>query len=79
VTIETIEVVTCAVAKLNIDWLAEKQESDCENKLDEHFLPSKTRPPSQACLSVQTSTLRCLGRGKNPSPHVHPEQAQVLE
>lgn len=36
---ELVEVVTCAVARLNIDWRAEKQDVHPKSKLDEHFLP----------------------------------------
>lgn len=32
---ELLEVVTCAVAKLKISWLAEKQEDCPKSKLDE--------------------------------------------
>lgn len=43
---ELVEVVvTCSMAKLNIDWPAEKREVHHKSKLDEHFLPSKFQPP----------------------------------
>lgn len=42
---ELIEVVTRAVAKLNIDWQAEKQEVQHKIKLDERFLSSRSQPP----------------------------------
>lgn len=35
------EVVTHDMAKLYVDWPAEKQEVCCKSKLAEHFLPSK--------------------------------------
>ncbi|KAI2654011.1 Aspartate--tRNA(Asp/Asn) ligase [Labeo rohita] len=41
---ELLEVVTRAVAKLNIDWPAEKQAEPQRSKLDERFLCN--RPPS---------------------------------
>ncbi|KAI2654668.1 enzymatic polyprotein [Labeo rohita] len=41
---ELLEVVTCAVAKLNIDWPAESQAEPQQSKLDERFL--RSRPPS---------------------------------
>ncbi|KAL0174634.1 hypothetical protein M9458_030602, partial [Cirrhinus mrigala] len=41
---ELLEVVTRAVAKLNIDWAAESQAEPQKSKLDERFLQS--RPPS---------------------------------
>lgn len=36
---ELVEVVTCAVARLNIGWPTERQEICRRSKLDEHFLP----------------------------------------
>lgn len=42
---ELLEIVTRAVAKLNIDWLAERQGAHPQSKLDESFLPSKVQPP----------------------------------
>lgn len=41
---ELVEFVTCVIAKLNIDWPAEKQEAG-KSKLDMHFLSSNTQPP----------------------------------
>ncbi|KAL0176406.1 hypothetical protein M9458_028736, partial [Cirrhinus mrigala] len=41
---ELLEVVTRAVAKLNIDWPAESQAEPQKSKLDERFL--RSRPPS---------------------------------
>lgn len=35
-----VEIVTCAVARLNIDWPAERQDVCLKSKLDECFLPS---------------------------------------
>ncbi|ROL46761.1 hypothetical protein DPX16_12654 [Anabarilius grahami] len=35
---ELVEVITCAVAKLNIEWPAEKQGTRPKSKLDERFL-----------------------------------------
>lgn len=42
-----MEVVTNAVAKLDIDWPAEKQEAHHKRKLDEEFLSSDSQPPCQ--------------------------------
>ncbi len=42
---EILEVVTHAVAKLNIDWPAEKQAEPQKSKLDERFLRTKPLPP----------------------------------
>lgn len=42
---ELLEVVTQAMAKLNIDWLIERLDAHPKSKLDEHFLPSKVQPP----------------------------------
>lgn len=42
---ELLEVVTRAVAKLNIDWPTEVQEERPKSKLDERFLHSKSLPP----------------------------------
>jgi len=39
---ELMEFVTHAVAQLNIDWPAEKQEVHQKSKLNECFLPSHT-------------------------------------
>ncbi|ROL23517.1 hypothetical protein DPX16_18785 [Anabarilius grahami] len=36
-----VEIVTCAVARLNIDWPAERQDVRPKSKLDECFLPSE--------------------------------------
>ncbi len=43
-----MEVVTRAVAKLNIDCPAEKQAEPQKSKLDEHFLRTKPLPPRQS-------------------------------
>ena len=37
---ELVEVVSCTVAKLNIDWPSEKQDVRPKSKLDESVLPS---------------------------------------
>lgn len=42
---ELIEVITCAVARLNIEWPAKRQEVCQRSLLDEIFLPSRTQPP----------------------------------
>lgn len=42
---ELVEVVTRAVAKLNIEWPRKKQEAQKKSKLDECFLQSRTQPP----------------------------------
>ncbi len=41
---ELLEVVTLAVAKLNIDWPADNQIEKQRSKLDERFLHSKSLP-----------------------------------
>jgi len=41
-----IKVLTPAMAKLNIDGPAERQDVP-KSKLDEHFLPVKSQPPHQ--------------------------------
>ncbi len=57
---ELLEVVARAVAKLNIDWPAEKQAEPQKSKLDECFL--RTKPlPKPAFFS------RCQDRGGNHS------------
>lgn len=45
---ELLELVIRAVEKLKIDWPDEKQKDHPKSKLDEHFLHSKTPPPSQS-------------------------------
>ncbi|ROL50364.1 hypothetical protein DPX16_19890 [Anabarilius grahami] len=46
---ELMEVLSRAVARLNIDWPAEKQEQAVKSKLDERFLPSwSAQPPRRA-------------------------------
>ncbi len=45
---ELLEVVTRTVAKLNIDWPAEKQAEPQESKLDKRFLRSKPPPPCRS-------------------------------
>ncbi|KAL0194632.1 hypothetical protein M9458_008204, partial [Cirrhinus mrigala] len=55
---ELLEVVTRAVAKLNIDWPAEEKASPQRSKLDERFLrskPSSWERPYSACLFVPAS------------------------
>ncbi len=42
---ELLEVVTRAVAKLNIDWPAKKQAELQKSKLDERFMRTKPLPP----------------------------------
>ncbi len=41
---ELLEVVTRAVAKLNIDWPADNQTEKQRSKLDERYLRSKSVP-----------------------------------
>lgn len=48
---ELLEVVTHAVAKLNIDWPSEKQEALQKSKLDERFLLSRAQPSRRGHLS----------------------------
>ncbi len=45
---ELVEVVTRAVAKLNIDWPAERQVEPQRGKLDERFLRFKTPSPHRS-------------------------------
>ncbi len=45
---ELLEVVTRAVAKLNIDWPTEKQAEPQKSKLDERFLRTKPLPPRRS-------------------------------
>ncbi len=60
---ELLEVVTRAVAKLNIDWPAKKdQKGRPESKLDECFLCPKSLPP---CIFSPICILRCLDHGIN--------------
>ncbi len=42
---ELVEVITRAVAKLHLEWPAEKQAEPSKSKLDERFLRSKPLPP----------------------------------
>lgn len=39
---ELVEVVTHAVAKLNIEWPAKKQDARPKSKLDERFLKARS-------------------------------------
>ncbi len=48
---ELLELVTRAVAKLNINWPADDQTEKQRSKLDECFLRSKSLPPEPAFLS----------------------------
>lgn len=41
---ERVEVVNHAVAKLNINWLAEEQEVRPKSKLDERFMLARSQP-----------------------------------
>ncbi len=45
---ELLEVATCVVAKLNIDWPAEKQTEPQRSRLDERFLRTKSLPPQRS-------------------------------
>ncbi|ROL52327.1 hypothetical protein DPX16_18695 [Anabarilius grahami] len=47
---ELLEVLSRAVARLNIDWPAEKQEQAVKSKLDERFLPSRSAQPPRRAL-----------------------------
>ncbi len=42
---ELVEVITRALAELNLEWPAEKQSEPSKSKLDERFLRSKPLPP----------------------------------
>ncbi|KAI2657205.1 hypothetical protein H4Q32_021306 [Labeo rohita] len=53
---ELLEVVTRAVAKLNIDWPAEKQAEPQRSKLDERFLPRLFVPASDYYGNVAGTT-----------------------
>ncbi len=64
---ELLEVVTRAVAKLNIDWPAEKQAEPQKSKLDERFLRISHYLHAGACLFFLISTLRCRDHGRNLS------------
>lgn len=44
---ELVEVLSRAVAKLNINLPAERQEAHKKSELDEHFLQSTPQPPRQ--------------------------------
>ncbi|KAL0187594.1 hypothetical protein M9458_014693, partial [Cirrhinus mrigala] len=54
---ELLEVVTRAVAKLNIDWPAEKQAEPQQSKLDERFLRNRPSKFVDAALSHCDSNL----------------------
>ncbi|KAI2665230.1 UDP-sugar-dependent glycosyltransferase 52 [Labeo rohita] len=62
---ELLEVVTRAVAKLNIDWPAEKQAEPQRSKLDERFLRNRP-PPSHRSLpffpDLHTEVSRSWGK-----------------
>ncbi|KAL0201381.1 hypothetical protein M9458_004568, partial [Cirrhinus mrigala] len=58
---ELLEVVTRAVAKLNIDWPAEKQTEPQRSKLDERFLRTRSAP-SHRSLPFHTEVSRSWGR-----------------
>ncbi|ROL54789.1 hypothetical protein DPX16_23773 [Anabarilius grahami] len=63
---ELMEVLTRAVAKLNIDWPAEKQEQQTKSKLDESFLLSRSALPPRRALpffpDLQTEVSRSWKR-----------------
>lgn len=66
---ELMEVVTRAVARLNIDWPAEKQDVCPKSKLDLRFLPSQSQPVSYRVYSSQISN----------SSYLSPESASFPE
>lgn len=66
---ELMEVITHGVAKLNIDWPAEKPELNQKSNLDERFLPSRTQSPRRGLLffpdlqneeKEETSSIPCI-------------------
>lgn len=58
---EQVEVVSRVVARLNIDWPAEKQDVRRKSKLDDRCLPSQAQPPHRGLLffpDLHTEVLR---------------------
>ncbi len=75
---ELLEVVTRTVAKLNIDWPAEKQAEPQKSKLDERFLRTKQLPPHRGLPffpDLHTEVLRSWSKpilGPYLQPRVQP-------
>ncbi len=68
---ELLEVVTRAVAKLNINWPADDQTEEQGSKLDERFLRSKSLPLRRSLPFFPIFTLRCRDRGKGLFLHAY--------
>ncbi len=62
---ELVEVVTCAVAKLNNHWPAEFHVEPQRGKLSKRFLRVKSPPPHRNVTFFPSSRPRCWGRGLN--------------
>ncbi|ROL54951.1 hypothetical protein DPX16_1823 [Anabarilius grahami] len=76
---ELMEVLSRAVAKLNIDWPAEKQEQTVRSKLDERFLPSWSAQPPRRALPFFPDLHTEVSRSwKKPvSTHVYTPQTSI--
>ncbi len=61
---ELLEVMTHAVAKLNISWPSEEHAEPQTSKLDERFLRAKRSPPTRSLRSSPISTPRCRDHGQ---------------
>ncbi|XDV43148.1 hypothetical protein PO909_011671 [Leuciscus waleckii] len=64
---ELLEVVTHAVAKLNISWPCERQEAHKKSKLDECFLQPLSQPPAGVYHSFPTCIMSYASSLSSPS------------
>jgi hypothetical protein len=64
---ELIEVVTRAVARLNISWPHDVQEAQNKSKLDERFLQHRAQPQRRGLPFFLICIRRSLNHGKNPT------------
>lgn len=62
-SIRLLEVATCTVAKLKIDWPAEKQNNHPKSKLAEHFHIQSHLLHTVTFCSSMIATLRCQDHG----------------
>lgn len=67
-----LEVVTRAVAKLNINWPQEEQTPQASGKLDERFLKHHTPPPRRSLPFFPDLHDELSNHGADPSLHGFP-------
>ncbi len=64
-----VDVLSFAVAKLNINRPQEKQEVQVKSKLDERFLQHRAQPQRRGLNFFLTHTMICVSHGINHTLH----------